>query len=134
MSDQPMPLKDLPEYIKSVRENGQTDDIPVVDMGRIIADPPLRPRFFTYAAAACLFLMVGGMVTYGAAASKSITIVAADADSAVIAKMVKEGGASVVSVEQDDRTYKVRVFTLKMNSLLDNLRRNRNLERVDADE
>jgi hypothetical protein len=130
-----MPLKDLPEYIKSVRENGQTDDIPVVDMGRIVADPPMRPRFFTYAAAACLLLTVGGMMTYGAAASKSITIVAADVDAGAIAAMVKEGGASVVSVEQDeDRTYKVRVLTLRMNSLLDNLRRNRNLERVDADE
>lgn len=129
-----MPLKDLPDYIKSIRENGQTYS-PVVDMGRIVADPPLRPRFFSYAAVACLLLTVGGMMTYGVAASKSITIVADDVDASVIAEMVKEGGASVVSVKRDeDKTYKVRVLTLKMNSLLDNLRRNRSLERVDADE
>jgi hypothetical protein len=127
-----MPLKDLPAYLDSVREHGQGEYVPVVDMGRIVE--PRRRWSGSLALAACLLLTAGGMVTY-AAASKSITIVADGIDAGAIAEMVKEGGAGVVSVKQDeDRTYKVRVLTLKMNSLLESLRRNRNLERVDADE
>ena len=132
MNNKPMPLKDLPAYLDSVREHGQGEYVPVVDMGRIVE--PRRRWSGSLALAACLLLTAGGMVTY-AAASKSITIVADGIDAGAIAEMVKEGGAGVVSVKQDeDRTYKVRVLTLKMNSLLESLRRNRNLERVDADE
>lgn len=131
---EPMPLKDLPAYLDSVREHGQGDYVPVVDMGRIVEPRRRWSGSLAFAAAACLLMGVGGMVTY-AAASKSITIVADGVDAGAIAEMVKEGGAGVVSVKQDeDRTYKVRVLTLKMNSLLENLRGNRNLERVDADE
>jgi len=131
MNNKPMPLKDLPAYLESVRESGQGDYVPVVDMGRIVEPRRRWSGSLAFAAAACLLL--GGVVTY--AASKSITIVADGVDAGAIAKMVKEGGAGVVSVKQDeDRTYKVRVLTLRMNSLLENLRRNGSLERVDADE
>jgi len=132
MNNKPMPLKDLPAYLDAGREHGQGEYVPVVDRGRIVE--PRRRWSGSLALAACLLLTVGGMATY-AAASKSITIVADGIDAGAIAEMVKEGGAGVVSVKQDeDRTYKVRVLTLKMNSLLESLRRNRNLERVDADE
>ena len=136
--NKPMPLKDLPEYIRSIRENGQTDYVPVVDVGRIITDEPSSGWFgrFAYVSAICLFL-IAGTITYGISASKNITVTGSrDIDSQAIAKIVSEGGGRAVFVNKNDEgEYEVRVFALRgMSSLIENLRKNKDLKRVELND
>ena len=129
-----MPLKDLPEYIRSARENGQTY-VPVVDMGRIITPEPYSGWFVraAYASAICLFLALGGL--YAVTSTKDIEIVMGENDLGprAVASLVEEGGGKVFSVKQtEEGEYEVRVFTLRsIASFMDGLRRNKEIERVD---
>ena len=130
----PMPLSQLPEYIKSLRESGSVGDGVVVDMGMIVEDEKPRSwlRRSAYATAACLFLAAGTLTFM---ASKSIKIVAAEGVGyQTIADVVKEGGGHIVSMKKnDDNTYELRVFSFsRMSSFLDNLRGKEGLERVEA--
>lgn len=130
-----MPLRDLPEYIKSIRESGQTDYVPVVDMGRIIDAGPSGGWInkFAYAAAA-LFLVSAGTLTYAVATTRSITITGGDdISSQAIANMVAESGGRVFSTRQNtDGTHEIRVFTFgKIDSFLEQLRENKDLKRVE---
>lgn len=136
--DKPMPLKDLPAYLNSVRETGQGGYAPVVDMGRIV-DPGGSTVWFRragYMAAFCLFLLTGGALVYGVAGTRSITISSDAADPKTVADIVREGGGSVFSVtKEEDGTYKVRVFTFKkMGQFLDRLRENKEFDRVELQE
>ena len=126
----PMPLKDLPGYIRSAREEGQGDYVPVVEMGQIIAPRTNNwVKTIGYAAAACLLLMIGGVY-----ATTSSIIVSIDNPQA-IANIVADNGGKVFSVKQEeDGTYKVRVFSLKrMSSLIEGLRKNKELKKVEAE-
>jgi len=130
--DEPMPLKDLPEFIKSTRENGQTY-VPVVDMGRIITPEPSGWfRRASYASAICLLLALGGV--YAATSTKDIEIVMGTDDMSpkAVASLVEEGGGRVFSVKQENNVYKVRVLTLgNIASFMDGLRRNKEIERIE---
>lgn len=129
-----MPLSQLPEYIKSLKESGSVGDGMVVDMGMIVSDEKPRSWFrrSAYAIAACLFLAIGTMTFM---ASKSIKIVAEKGVGyQTIANVVAEGGGHIVSMRKnDDNTYELRVLSFsRMSSFLDNLRRKEGLERVEA--
>jgi hypothetical protein len=126
----PMPLKDLPGYIRSAREEGQGDYVPVVEMGQIITPRTNNwAKTIGYAAAACLLLMAGGLY-----ATTSSIIVSIDNPQA-IANIVADNGGKVFSVKQEENgTYKVRVFSLKiMSSLIEELRKNKDLKKVEAE-
>ena len=128
--NEPMPLRDLPGYLQSARENGQ-DYSPVVDMGRIVAPASsLHPIRLAYASAVCLFLALGGFYF---TATKNISI-DSDMTPQAVADIVEEGGGKVFSVKQNDEgEYEVRVFTLRsMASLVEGLRRNKNIEKVEG--
>lgn len=129
--EKPMPLSELPDYMKSIREKGQGDYVPVVEMGRIIDDSPRGGwlRYAGYASAACI-LIAGGLLM----STKSL-VIASKADPAVIAKIVSDEGASVFSVSQkEDGTYKVRILSLRsLNSILDRLREKKELDKVDGE-
>lgn len=129
---EPMPLSDLPEYVRASREVGQSDS-PVVQMGNIVVNTTGWSRIFAYSAAACLFLVAGGMLTYAVGSPKSITIATA-ADVETLTDIVEEGGVRVISVKKgDDDTYEVKVLTFRsLGSLLDRLRRNKEFDKVDA--
>jgi hypothetical protein len=132
--NEPMPLSQLPEYIKSLRESGSVGDGVVVDMGMIVDDEKPRSwfRHYAYATAACLFLAAGTLTFM---ASKSIKIVAEKGVGyQTIANVVAEGGGHIVSMKKnDDNTYELRVLSFsRMSSFLDNLRRKEGLERVEA--
>lgn len=134
MKDKPMPLSDLPEYIKSVRDHGQSDFVPVVEMGRIVTPNKPRLRLSALVAAASFLLIVCGVLGYDAA-SKNIILTAAEGmDSKAVAQIVSDGGARVMSVtKNDDETYEVKVLTLKnLGSLLDNLKKNKEFKKVEA--
>lgn len=125
--NKPMPLSELPNYIKSVRENGPTDYVPVVDMGQIIDDRPSKwLKRLAYATTICLFLAIGGFYS-----TKEITIVSNNVGSEALAGIVKNEGGQVFTVKQEgESTYKVRVFRFRINSLIEKLRKNENLKEV----
>jgi hypothetical protein len=132
--DKPMPLKDLPGYLNSVRESGQGDHVPVVDMGCIIEDPKPSMGWFrmaAYAAAACLLVAVGGV--YAANSAIEFKISAKKLGPSDVADLVAGSGGTVFSVKQEESgTYKVKVFTFKrIGNLLDQLRRNESVDSVE---
>ena len=133
---EPMPLSELPGYIDSVRENGSSDYVPVVDVGRIVDSEPRWLRSFAYSAAACLVLSVS-MFAYVARATKEITIVMNTNTVGVrdIEDVIAQEGGRIISVKQEeDGIYKVKVFSFKsFGSLLERLRENKDLKRADAE-
>jgi hypothetical protein len=128
-----MPLSELPGYMKSARETGQGDDIPVVDMGRIVED---SPRFGIRTLALATFVLASfvGAFAYIAASSRSISIAAADGvDSSEVASIVAEEGGRVFSVmKEENGTYRVRIFTLKsIGSFIEGLRGKKDFKSVE---
>lgn len=126
----PMPLSELSNYIKSVHEHGQGEEVPVVEMGMIFDDTVSRwrTRPFLLAVAASVFVVVGGVIAISAS-TESLTVYSkADADK--IASIVADEGARVFSVTKSgDGEYKVKLFYFRnINSLLERLRNNKDLE------
>lgn len=136
-SNRPMPLSELPDYIRSARENGQGDDIPVVEMGMIVdASPRLGwMRGLAVAASVCL-VMALGFTAYTAASMREIKIVSDGTGSEAIASLVADEGGRVFSVvQEDDGSYRVRVFNFGgVKSLVERLRENRDLDKVELGE
>lgn len=131
----PMPLQDLPEYLKNHR-NGQ-ENSPVVGMGQIVASRSKWPQRIVWAAVVCVFLGVAG-VGIVALSPKDITVViaASDVNPDFIANIVSVGGGKVVSVTQTkDDTYEVKMSLRKnVNSFLDWLRKNKDVKGVELGE
>lgn len=132
--DRPMPLSELPGYMRHAREHGQGDEVPVVDMGMIVDDRPSWGRIVAYAFATCVLIAVGGVVAVSA--STESLVIASEADAARVAGIVSEEGGSVFSVSaNEDGTYRVRVFSFRgVNALLERLRGNGELDRVERAE
>lgn len=127
-----MPLKDLPAYLDSVREHGQGDYVPVVEMGMIVDDRPRRRlRMAAYSTALCLFVAMG-IVAYNS--TERIVIDASDLGPKAVAEIIREQGGRAFSVtENDDGTHEVRVFTFKrMSSFLEQLRKNKEFKKVEV--
>jgi hypothetical protein len=127
--DDPMPLGELSGYIKSARESGQGDYVPVVEMGSIVDDRPRRSwmRPLALASAACLLLAVAGVYV----STREITIVSGAGIQAV-SEIVAGDGGRVMSVRtEEDGSYRVRVFTFGgMKSLIEKLRDNKEFDSV----
>lgn len=139
MNDQnkPMPLSELPSYLNSVREKGQGDYVPVVDVGRIV-DPGGSTVWFRragYMAAFCV-LLVGGALTYGIASTREITIVSDGGGRGSISDMIAEEGGRVISVRQEENgVYKVKVFTFGgVRSLVERLKGKKDFKRVELED
>lgn len=131
MTNEPMNLKDLPGYIRSSRENGQTD-VPVVQMGMIREERRSFLGVLAFAAAACLLVVMA----VGFTRTERITIEAGDIGAESVAKIVSgEGGMFVSVTRNDDRTYSVRTLNLRnKNYFLERLRRNEEFEKVEPKE
>lgn len=129
--DGPIPLGDLPDYVRSVREGGNLDYVPVVDVGRIVDDRPSRwMGSAAYATVLCLLLAI---VLVGYSSTGTIVIDAERLDSASVSDIVREGGGKVFSVKKnEDGTHEVRFFTLKrMSSFLEQLRKNKDIKKAE---
>jgi hypothetical protein len=125
----PMPLSDLPEYIEHVRRNGQ-DDVPVVDVGRIIQKKAFS--FAKLAAAACLIVGLTGF--YIASSTRQITITSSNMDFQEVAKMVNDEGGNVLSARWEEGKYKIRVFTFrKMNLFMSDLSEKARIEGMEVE-
>jgi len=132
----PMNLENLPDYLKSMKENGGSQGSPVVNTGQIIVEAPSYNWITKLAltSALGLFLLVGSMAVYNATATQNITIVVdINGDAGSLAKIVEDSGAKVLSVEQkDNSTYEVKLTTRKSRkSLLDFLLNNKDVKKVE---
>jgi len=124
----PMPLSQLPDYMKSARENGQ-EDIPVVDMGRIVSSREPKKLSFTYVTIACLFLSLG--LAYVVNSTREITIVS-NASLSEVSEIVSQEGGRVISAKEDSGKYKVRILSISgFGSLLGKLRENKSFDSVE---
>jgi len=134
-NDEPMPLSELPDYMRSARENGQGDYVPVVDMGRI--EEPRRPLRWAALAGGLLVMFSSlSMLMYSRAATRNISIVAAgDLGPEAIADIIKDEGGRVMSVKKSDEGYEFRVFTFRgIGSFLEGIRKNKEVESADLAE
>ena len=133
--DGPRPLSQLPDYMRSVRDKGQGDYVPVVDMGMI--EDPRRSKGWTVLVGGVLLMAFSfTALSYAAVSTRRISIVAVDnIGSDAIADMVKGEGGKVVSVKKIDEGYEVRVFAFRgIGSLLDALKKNDEIESAELAE
>jgi hypothetical protein len=126
-----MPLGDLPEHMRSVREGGSLDYGPVVDVGRIVDDGP--PRWMSVAAYSTALCMLLGLGLVGYSSTGTIIIDANRLDSASVSEIVREEGGRVFSAKQkEDGTHEVRVLTFKrMSSFLEQLKKNKEIKKAE---
>jgi len=132
-----MPLEDLPDYLRSLKNSGSLGDGTVVDMGTIVS--PRRNWLLTvsYLSAAFLIVSAAALTTYNTLSAQNATVVlyANNIDKDAISKIMSDAGGRIVSVEQkNDSTYKVKFSTKKsLSSLIDWLRKNKDIKKVELE-
>lgn len=135
--NKPMPLEDLPEYLKSARE-GNTGSAPVVGMGRIV-EPPQKSNWLQHSLVALLLFCavgMGGMVAYNVMSPDQFTVIVDMNDPTSIQRIVSDSGGEIIAVKQNDEdTYEVQVSTRKSRrSFLDWIRGKRDVKRATLDQ
>ena len=129
-----MPLENLPEHLKSAREEGEEyPDMGVVDMGKIIIKKkshlPIVPIFML------LIILLGGVgiMTYTTMPTE-VTVVVDVVDPQAIPTMIENSGGEIVSIEHKQGfIYEVKMSTRKnKNSLLEWFQSNRNIRSVEV--
>ena len=134
MSKEPMPLENLPEYLKNLKAEGRTNGSPVVGTGQIIVENSSTNWIRNLAFAVMLFLFVGtsSMIAYNQMSTKNLTVTltASNASPELISKLINDGGGQVVSVKQnEDNSYEVKIATKKSKKFfLDFLKRNKDVK------
>ena len=132
--NRPMPLSELPDYMRRARERGQGDDIPVVDMGMIVDDGPRWGRTAAFVLGSAAFLVVG-LGVLAASSARDIRIVASGGAGAVSEIVSAEGGRVFSVTQEGDGSYRVRVFAFGgVRPLIDRLRGSDRVESVDIGE
>jgi len=135
---EPMPLKDLPGYLKSLKENNSVGDSPVVDMGSIVI--PRRnnwSRYLTYVTGVLLLLSAGVLTYNNLYNTTNVTLVvdAKSSDIEQISDALYGNGGRVLSVRKlEDGKYEVKMLTKNVSWLLDRLRRNKEFDSVEIEE
>lgn len=139
---QPMSLENLPEYLKSARENGGSGS-PIVNTGQIVTTGSSSTGWFQQAIfvmLTCMILGMGGLMTYTMMSTKNITVNVDINQTAnptqTIEKIVNEGGGEVLSIEQnEDQSYEVKVATRKSRrSFLEWLGKNKDVKKAELEE
>lgn len=127
----PMPLKDLPQYLESARENGDMEDGPVVEMGQIIMPEERSHNWVGIAAASILFVSVslGGLIAYDSMSREDFKVIVNTNAPSNMSKIVSDSNGEIISVKQNTNdTYEVHISTRKSKrSFLDWLQNNRNV-------
>ncbi len=115
--NQNMPLENLPEYLKSLKEQGSYGDSPVVQVGYIEDAPKKSWTGWLVATALLLAVGVGGATIYQQSQPNNITYVVdidqnLNANQAIPAIFANSGG-DVVEVKKTEgvATYEVTVST-----------------------
>ena len=139
----PMSLENLPEYLKSLKENGGGTGSPIVNTGQIVTNSNSSMGWLQVTVFAMLFCMIlgmGGMMTYTMMSTKNIIINVeinqSDNPSQIIQKIVSESGGEVISIEQnEDSSYQVKIATRKSRrSFLDLFRGNKDVKKAELEE
>lgn len=138
MNQKPTSLENLPEYLKSVRKNGNTGSL-LVNTGQIV-EPKRSSWIKTMAfAASIVFLSAGTFFAYDSMSTKEYTVLVdmdKDANSLKsIAKIVSDNGGQILSVQQkEDTVYEVKVETRNSRrSFLDWFRKNRDVKKAEME-
>lgn len=132
--NKPMPLSELPAYMDHIKKHGQGGDVPVVDVGIIVDESPIKrwARPLSFAVAASLMI---GICGYAVKSTKEITIVSDLSEESAVLEKVSNDGGRVISVRKDEKgRYKVRIFTfMNLNSLVGRLRENKEFRSVELE-
>ena len=118
------PIKDMPGYLKSLKEKGEYGDGRVFDMGQI--EPERRSyKWLAYAALICF--CVSGTIAYDVTKTKEHTITLEHSNPTQMISKIESDGGEIIAVKQnDDLTYEVKVATKKSRrSFLEWIRRNK---------
>jgi hypothetical protein len=135
----PMPLENLPGYLKSARKNGIGEDDCIVDIGRIQSRSSNFPNWTTsiLSMAAICMALGSGLVAYNKISEKQI-IVVVDANKEgnplqTIPKIISDNGDRILAIaEREDSKYEIKVSTRKSRkSLLDFLNKNKNVKNAE---
>ena len=130
MSNDPMSLEDLPKYLKSLKENGDTGDSNLVGMGIIENNKP----WFKITALLICFILSAAVLTYNLISTQNFTVVADINENSdqTIQNIVSDSGGKIVSVKQnEDAIYEIKLDTRKSKrSFLDKFRKNKNVKKA----
>ena len=127
-----MPLENLPEYLKSLKENGGAGS-PLVGMGQIL---PEKKSYWPQTILAMFMLMtlgIGGMMTYDTVMPQQQFTVIVDMQNPSQTIPEITSNSEIIAVEQNtDSTYAVKVSTRKnKHSFLKWLFGNKDVKEVD---
>ena len=130
----PMPLKDLPQYLKSLQEKGETGSPLVVGMGAIQPEPT---NWITPILSICAVLFAIGITSYFFAPHQLTLDVALDNDSnpeITIAKIIADADdhAKIIAVsKKEDGTHELKISTRKSkHALLESIKNNKDVKKV----
>lgn len=120
-----MDLKNLPAYLNSLRSKGEFGDGVVVDMGKIVAPRSNVLRNTAFAVSICVLL---GLVTFGATSQKITVVTNSGISAEEVYSIVSDNGGQVVSmIKNEDNTYSMRVFSFRLGSFIEKLRKNKDI-------
>lgn len=132
----PMSLEDLPEYLKSIRNSGDTEGC-FVDMGTIVETKKFGYTKSLFTIAICLTLGISSILTYDYMSTKQITFVV-DMNNEVnpltiIPEMMTDSGGDIIAMEEkENHVYEVKVSTRKSKrSFLEWLHKNKNVKKAE---
>jgi hypothetical protein len=125
MSQKPMPLNKLPEYLKSLQEHENPQSSCVIDMGRIVdatQDVNWTQRI-VFSLTVLLVFAFSSFTIYNFFDTEQMTVVmnlTKDSDPfETIPKIISDSGGKILSVKQQkDSSYEVKLSTRKSKSLL----------------
>lgn len=131
----PMSLENLPDYLKSLKEKGNSGEPCLVDIGQINQPKSFFLQKFLIALVICFSFGITGKVAYNQLSTKEITVVVdmkGNDPLQSIPKLVSDNGGNIVSVtKKDDSIYEVKMTTRKSKrSFLEIFRRNKDVENV----
>lgn len=130
----PMSLEDLPQYLKSLKENGEIGDCGVVDMGMVVGPKKSYSKWLAFAA--LMLFGIGGVIAYDSMSVKQHTIVLDIQDASdpnqMISQIIADSGGQILTVKHNnDSTYEVEINTRKnKRSFLEWLRKNKNVKKA----
>jgi hypothetical protein len=135
MTQEPMSLEKLPEYLKSLKEKGEFGSPVLVDTGQIVVERSW-PKRIVFATLLFVILGVGSVMTLHLTSTKHHTVLMDVTNPQTISKIVSDSGGQVLSINQEaGSTYKVKVATRKSGpSFLEWLRKNAGVKKADLED
>lgn len=133
-NEQPMSLEDLPEYLKSIKKNGDTGSSNLVGVGQITTN---RSWFkITASIMSICVILVAAIVAYDFTSTENFTVIVEMNEGAdPLPDIISDSGGQIISVKQnEDAIYEIKLDTKKgKRSFLDKLKKNKHIKKVVED-